>query len=349
MEIPKIYDPKNVEPRWQKRWEELGVYRFRREDEKTPTFVIDTPPPYPSGEFHMGTALNWTYIDIVARYKRMRGFNVLFPQGWDCHGLPTEVQVEKRYGIRKRDLPPEHFRDLCVKLTEENIAHMKEEMRSLGFSQDWTTEYRTMDPTYYGRTQLSFVRLYKKGLIYRGEHPVNWCPRCETAIADAEVEYEDKEGILNYIKFKVSGEDDHLTIATTRPEYLAACVVVAVHPEDERYRKYVGKRLEVPPFGQVVEIIEDQEVDQEFGTGVVMVCTYGDKTDVRWVKRHKLPVIKAVDEQGRMTEASGKYAGMTLEECKKKIIDDIRNAPRARASAGDATRLSRYLPRTSGS
>jgi valyl-tRNA synthetase len=326
MEIPKIYDPKNVELKWQKLWEELGVYRFRREDEKTPTFVIDTPPPYPSGEFHMGTALNWTYIDIVARYKRMRGFNVLFPQGWDCHGLPTEVQVEKRYGIRKRDLPPEHFRELCVKLTEENIAHMKEEMRSLGFSQDWTTEYRTMDPGYYGRTQLSFVQLYKKGLIYRGEHPVNWCPRCETAIADAEVEYEDKEGVLNYIKFKVSGEDDHLTIATTRPEYLAACVVVAVHPEDERYKKYVGKKLEVPPFGQVVEIIEDHEVDPEFGTGVVMVCTYGDKTDVRWVKRHKLPVIKAVDEQGRMTEASGKYVGMGLEECKKKIIDDIRNA-----------------------
>jgi valyl-tRNA synthetase len=324
MEVSKDYNPPDVEPKWQRRWAELGVYRFRREDLKTPTYVIDTPPPYPSGEFHMGTALNWTYFDIVARYKRMRGFNVLFPQGWDCHGLPTEVQVEKSYGIRKGDLPAEKFRGLCIKLTEENIAHMREEMDSLGFSMDWSTEYRTMDPSYYGKTQLSFVQLYKKGLIYRGEHPVNWCPRCETAIADAEVEYEDRETALSYIRFKLAGEDEYLTIATTRPEYLPACVVVAVHPGDERYRKYVGKKLEVPPFGQVVEIIEDHEVDPKFGTGVVMVCTFGDKTDVRWVKRHKLPVVKLVDEKGCMSEAAGKYAGQTLEECKRAIIEDLR-------------------------
>ena len=326
MEITKDYDPFEVEPKWQRRWDELGVYRFRREDMKSPTYVIDTPPPYPSGEFHMGTALNWTYFDIVARYKRMRGFNVLFPQGWDCHGLPTEVQVEKRYGIRKGDLPPERFRELCVKLTEENIAHMREEMNSLGFSIDWSTEYRTMDPSYYGKTQLSFIRLHKKGLIYRGEHPVNWCPRCETAIADAEVEYEEREATLNYIKFRIHGEEGHLTIATTRPEYLHACVVVAVHPEDERHKANVGKKLEVPPFGQVVELIEDREVDPEFGTGVVMVCTFGDKTDVRWVKRHKLPVVRAIDERGRMNEAAGKYAGLTLEECKREVIEDLRKA-----------------------
>jgi len=326
VEVSKDYDPLKVEPRWQKRWEELDLYRFDREDKTKPTYVIDTPPPYPSGEFHMGTALNWTYFDIVARYKRMRGFNVLFPQGWDCHGLPTEVQVEKRYGIRKGDLPPEKFRELCIKLTEENITHMREEMNSLGFSIDWSTEYRTMDPDYYRRTQLSFVQLYKRGLIYRGEHPVNWCPRCETAIADAEVEYEDREAKLSYIKFKLHGEDEYLTIATTRPEYLPACVVVAVYPGDERYGKYVGKKVEVPPFGQVVELIEDREVDPEFGTGVVMVCTFGDKTDVRWVKRHKLPVVKLIDEKGNMSEAAGKYTGMTIEECKSKIVDDLRKA-----------------------
>jgi valyl-tRNA synthetase len=326
MEVPKDYDPLKVEPKWQRKWEELGIYRFRREDLKTPTYVIDTPPPYPSGEFHMGTALNWTYFDIVARYKRMRGYNVFFPQGWDCHGLPTEVQVERRYGIRKGDLPPEKFRELCIKLTEENIAHMREEMRSLGFSIDWTTEYRTMDPSYYRKTQLSFVQLYKKGLIYRGEHPVNWCPRCETAIADAEVEYEEREATLNYIKFKVHGEDDYLVIATTRPEYLHACVVVAVHPADERYQKYVGKKLEVPLFGRVVEVIADREVDPEFGTGVVMVCTFGDKTDVRWVKRHGLPVVKAIDERGRTTEAAGRYAGLMLGECKERVIEDLSEA-----------------------
>ncbi|MGC8817325.1 MAG: valine--tRNA ligase [Candidatus Hadarchaeum sp.] len=326
MEIPKDYDPLSVEPKWQKYWERLGIHRFRRDDYQSPTYVIDTPPPYPSGEFHMGTALNWTYFDIVARYKRMRGFNVLFPQGWDCHGLPTEVQVEKKYGIRKGDLPPDKFRELCVKLTTENIAHMKEEMNSFGFSIDWSTEYRTMDPSYYGKTQLSFVQLYKKGLIYRGEHPVNWCPRCETAIADAEVEYQEKMTTLYYIKFKMADNKETLLIATTRPEYLPACVAVAVHPEDQRYREYVGKKLEVPPLGRSVEIIEDGEVDPNFGTGVVMICTFGDKTDVRWVKRYKLPVINLIDEKGRMTDSAGKYSGITIDEARRSIVEDLRAA-----------------------
>ena len=240
--------------------------------------------------------------------------------------MPTEVQVEKRYGIRKGDLPPERFRELCIELTEKNIAHMREEMNSLGFSIDWTTEYRTMDPSYFGKTQLSFVQLHKKGLIYRGEHPVNWCPRCETAIADAEVEHEEREAMLTYIDFKFVGEERFLTIATTRPEYLPACVVVAVHPDDERYRQHVGKKLEVPPLGQVVELIEDSEVDPEFGTGVVMVCTFGDRADVRWVKRHKLPVVRLIDEGGRMGGAAGKYAGLTIAECKREMIEDLKKS-----------------------
>jgi len=273
----------------------------------------------------MGTALNWTYMDIVARYKRMRGFNVFFPQGWDCHGLPTEVQVEKRYKIKKADLPPEKFRELCVKLTLDNITHMKEEMNSLGFSIDWNTEYRTMDPEYFKKTQISFVRLYKKGLIYRGEHPVNWCPRCETAIADAEVEYEDREATLSYIDFELT-DGKKVTIATTRPEFLPACVVVAVHPNDKRFKGLVGKRIKVPPYEQEVEIIADPDVDPEFGTGVVMVCTFGDKTDVRWVKRHKLPVVKLLDERGRLTEAAGKYKGLGVEEGKQAILEDLKKA-----------------------
>jgi len=183
-----------------------------------------------------------------------------------------------------------------------------------------------MDPSYYRKSQLSFGQLYKDCLIYRGEHPVNWCPRCETAIADAEVEYDDRDSSLNYIKFKIVGENDFLTIATTRPEYLHACVVVAVHPDDERYRKYVGKKLQVPIFGQVVDIIEDREVDPQFGTGVVMICTYGDKTDVRWAKRYKLPVIKAIDERGRMTKAAREYAGLSLAECKELVLKHLKTS-----------------------
>ena len=324
-ELPKDYEPLKVEPKWQREWMEWKIYEFDWSDRTRPTYVIDTPPPYPSGEFHMGTALNCTYMDIVARYKRMRGYNVFFPQGWDCHGLPTEVQVEKKYKIRKSDLPPEKFRELCVKLTLENIEHMKEEMNSLGFSIDWSTEYKTMDPEYYGRTQLSFVKLYKKGVIYRGEHPVNWCPRCETAIADAEVEYEDRETRLYYIDFELVG-GDKITIATTRPEFLPACVAIAVHPSDERYRGLIGKKARVPPLGQEVKIISDPEVDPEFGTGIVMICTFGDKTDVRWVKRHKLSIVKLLDERGKITEAGGPYAGMDIETSRRKIIEDLKKA-----------------------
>ena len=321
--LPKKFDILEVEEKWQKKWEEMGVYRFDWEDKKRTTFSVDTPPPYPSGEFHMGLVLNWTYFDIVARYKRMRGYNVYFPQGWDCHGLPTEVEVERLHKIKKTDLPPDQFRMLCEKLVGKNISAMKKAITNLGCSIDWTTEYKTMDPDYWRRTQLSFVLLYKKGFIYRGTHPVNWCPRCGTAIADAEVEYETRTAQLHYINFKLE-DDGFLTVATTRPELIPACVTVAVSPHDERYKQYVGKKIHVPTTNRTVEVITDDLVDPEFGTGVVMICTYGDKADVKSVAKHKLPVITCIDENGRMTQNAGKYAGMTTEEAKKAIIDDLK-------------------------
>ncbi|MDH5268169.1 MAG: class I tRNA ligase family protein, partial [Candidatus Bathyarchaeota archaeon] len=206
--LPKEFDAIEIEKKWQKKWEEMGVYRFDWKDKARPIFSIDTPPPYPSGEFHMGNVLNWTYFDIVARYRRMMGYNVYFPQGWDCHGLGIEVQVEIENDIRKREIPPDKFRKLCEKLVEKYIAMMKEGVIRLGCSVDWTTEYRTMDPDYWRRTQLSFIILYNKGFMYQGTHPVNWCPRCETAIADAEVDYEEREGTLHYIKFPLENGHD---------------------------------------------------------------------------------------------------------------------------------------------
>ncbi|TET62432.1 valine--tRNA ligase, partial [Candidatus Bathyarchaeota archaeon] len=206
----------------------MGIYRFDWKDRKRPTYVIDTPPPYPSGDFHMGNVLNWTYFDIVARYKRMRGYNVLFPQGWDCHGLPTEVETEKEHNIKKREVPPDHFVKLCEQLTSKYIDVMKDSIKRLAISVDWTTEYKTMNPDFWRRTQLSFILLHKKDLIYQGTYPINWCPRCETAIADAEVEHQTKQGTLYYIKFHLE-DGNHLTIATTRPELLPACVTVAVN------------------------------------------------------------------------------------------------------------------------
>ncbi|RLI31117.1 valine--tRNA ligase [Candidatus Bathyarchaeota archaeon] len=321
--LPKEFDIHEIEKKWQKWWMEQEIYRFDREDKERPTYCIDTPPPYPSGDFHMGNVLNWTYFDIVARYKRMKGYNVCFPQGWDCHGLPTEVRVEKEYGIDRTKVPPDEFRKLCVDFVKRYIKVMKEAIIRLGCSIDWSLEYETMDPDYWRRTQLSFVLLYEKGFIYRGTHPVNWCPRCETAIADAEVEHVSRVGTLHYIKFALK-QGGHIPIATTRPELIPACVAVAVHPEDERYKKLVGAEVVVPIVNRTVRIIEDRDVDPKFGTGAVMICTYGDKADVKSVARHGLPVIQIIDKKGRMTERAGKYAGMTIMEARKAIVEDLK-------------------------
>mgnify|MGYP005837554581 FL=1 len=320
--IPKDYDHKK-ESKWQNKWQKDNIYRFIGNGTK-PGYIIDTPPPYPTGATHMGHVLNWTYIDIIARFKRMQDYDVLFPQGWDCHGLPTEVKVEEIHNIKKGDVPRDEFRKMCVDLTSENIKQMKEQMISLGFSQDWSSEFVTMTPEYMKRTQLSFLKMYHEGLIYRGIHPVNWCPRCETAIAFAEVEYHKNETYLNYLEFPAEEGEEGVLIATTRPELLSACVAVVVHPEDERYKELAGKRLEVPLFGRSVEVITDAEVDPEFGTGAVMICTFGDKTDVLWVNKYDLDIIEAIDEQGIMQDVSGEYCGLSIKECKEKIIEDLK-------------------------
>jgi len=321
--LPKEFDVFTIEEKWRKEWEEMDVYRFDWKDRKRPTFSIDTPPPYPSGEFHMGLVLNWTYFDLLARYKRMRGYNVYFPQGWDCHGLPVEVEVEKKNKIKKTDVPPDQFRKLCMALVNKYIREMKDSITRLGYSIDWSTEYKTMDPDYWRRTQLSYILLYRKGFMYRGTHPVNWCPRCGTAIADAEVEYNTRNARLHYVKFPLE-EGDFLTIATTRPELIPACVTVAVNPKDERYAKFVKRKVKVPVTNRTVEVVTDDLVDPKFGTGVVMICTYGDKADVKSVIKHGLLPILCIDEEGRMTRNAGKYEGMTTEEAKEAIVADLK-------------------------
>ena len=319
-EVSKEYNFRQVEEKWVQSWDS-SIYYFDWESEK-PQYIIDTPPPYPTGNFHIGNALNWCYIDFVARYKRMQGYNVMFPQGWDCHGLPTEVKVEQLNHITKNQVPREEFRRLCEKLTDEAIVRFHQSMGRLGLSIDWSNEYATMKPEYYVKTQTSFVRMYEKGLIYREEHPVNWCPRCGTAIALAEVEYDSRTSTLNYMRFLA--EDGHIEIATSRPELLPACVAVAVNPKDERYQKYIGKTVKVPIFDYDVPVISDPVVDANFGTGFVMICTFGDKQDVRWWMEHHLPLRQAIDRSGRLTEISGPYKGLSVDEAKKKITEDMR-------------------------
>ncbi len=318
-EVSKEYNFSQIEEKWVKSWDS-SVYYFDWESGK-PQYIIDTPPPYPTGNFHIGNALNWCYIDFVARYKRMRGYNVMFPQGWDCHGLPTEVKVEEINHITKNQVPREEFRRLCEKLTEEAIERFHQSMGRLGLSIDWSNEYVTMKPEYYVKTQKSFVRMYNNGLIYREDHPVNWCPRCATAIAFAEVEYDSRTTTLNYMRFAADGGD--IEIATSRPELLPACVAIAVNPEDERYQKYIGKTVRVPLFGYEVPVLSDPVVDLNFGTGVVMICTFGDKQDVRWWLEHHLPLRQAIDRNGLLTEIAGPYSGLSVTETKKKIIEDM--------------------------
>ncbi len=328
-DIPKDYDHKK-ETEWQDKWQNSNLYRFTGDGTK-PNYIIDTPPPYPTGSIHMGHVLNWLYMDLIARYKRMKGFDVMFPQGWDCHGLPTEVKVEETHGIKKSDVSREEFRKLCIELTQGNIQMMKAQMQSLGFSQDWSREFVTMTDEYKNKTQLSFLKMYDQGLIYQAVHPVNWCPRCETAIAFAEVEYQENETFLNYLEFPQVDGEGKVPIATTRPELLSACVAVTVHPDDKRYQDLAGKFVEVPIYGRKVKVITDEDVDPKFGTGAVMICTFGDKTDVSWVNRYGLDVIEAIDEKGNMKEVAGEYAGCTIGECKESIIADLK-------SQGDLTK-----------
>ena len=333
------YDQKAIEKKWQDAWQKMTFYHFDFNSDK-PVYSIDVPPRYASGPLHAGHAVHYTHIDFAARYKRMRGYNVFFPLCFDVNGIPIEERVERKLNITRKDIDRHEFTKLCSEFANKNIKTMTEQFIKLGESMDPTIYYQT-DAEYYRRiTQISFIELYNKGYIYKGEFPVNWCPRCMTAMADAEVQYVERTTQLNTIKFYFTkeqpeqllkyhgiGKDEkgmYVEIATTRPEMLPSCQIVAVHPTDERAPWLVGKTLKVPLFGKELKIVEDEAVDPNFGTGVVMICTIGDKEDLKWVFKYKLPIEMSINEEGRMTEICGKYAGMKIEDARKAVIEDLR-------------------------
>jgi valyl-tRNA synthetase len=315
------YNIKESEEKWREYWAKEKTFEYNFYSDK-PTFSIDTPPRYASGKLHIGHAFHYTHIDFVAKYKKLKGNEVYFPLCFDVNGMPIEVNVEKKYGIRMRDYPREEFVKLCEKFADENIDAMTNQFKLLGVNADPSLYYRTDGEYYRKLTQISFIKMYKKGLIYKGTHPVNWCPRCETAIAESEIVYEERDVDLNEIKFK--GNDFDIIIATTRPELLPACLAIAVNPDDERYSNLVGREVEIPIFGKKVKIIADQDVITDFGTGAEMVCSVGDKDDLKMIHRHSLPFIKSIDESGKLTEIAGKYAGMDSKEARKKIIEELK-------------------------
>ncbi len=315
----------SIEKKWTEYWATHKTYAFDEAGLKNgtlqtghakPIYSIDTPPPFTSGTLHMGHVLSYSYFDFVARYKRMNGFNVFYPQGWDTQGFPTEVKVEKEFGR----LPREEFRKKCMEFSREQLGKMKQQMNEMGFSPDWNYEYITMEPEYHRKVQHSLIEMFKKGVVYRAEYPVFWCPKCASAIAKAELEDQEKQGILYSIKIKIDEKEQ--TIATTRPEYIPACVAIMYHPEDTRYNSLKATKA-ITALGKEVPLLADKDVDKEFGTGLVQVCSFGDKQDVVWINRHKLPTIHVVDQYGKMKN-TGIVDGLKVVEARKKIIEHLK-------------------------
>jgi len=317
------YEAVQAERKWQAVWKERGIYRFDPKSDR-PVYSVDNPPRYTSGSLHLGHATGYSLIDFAARYHRMRGFNVFFPLCFDVNGTPTEVKVEKKYGITKLTVPRQEYVRLCSEFANSFIDEMTRQFEILGESMDPSIYYQTDAPYYRRVTQVTFLKLLERGGVYKGSYPVNWCPSCITALADAEVEYQDNVTKLNYITFKCSETGEDVLIATTRPELLSACQMVAVHPDDASKAWLVGKHLTTPVYGKDVPVVADDKVEPGFGTGTVMICTIGDKTDLEWVMKYSLPLDKAIDEQGRMTALAGKYEGLKVKEAKEAIIADMR-------------------------
>lgn len=323
MEMPKSYDHKKVEQKWQQKWKELGIFDFDVDSEK-PIFSIDTPPRYASGELHMGHAKNYIEFEIMARAMRLLGYEVLFPVGYDDNGLPTERYVEEELGVRREEVGGEEFVRRCKETSESLEEDMTRVFNRIGMSWDWSTFYRTIEDSSVKIAQKSFLDLYEKGELYRDKEPVLWCPYHKTSLAQATVEDKERHTMLNYLYFELE-DGEKIEIATTRPELLPSCVGVFVHPDDERYIDLVGKMAKVPLFDLEVPILEGEEVDPEFGSGIVMVCTFGDSTDVEMWKKYDLPLRISITEDGKMNEMAGEYEGLSIEAAKKAMIQDLKD------------------------
>ncbi len=317
------YDCASIEKRWQEMWRDDAVYRFDPKSDK-PVYSIDNPPRYTSGSLHLGHATGYSLIDFAARYRRMKGYNVFFPLCFDVNGTPIEVKVEKKHHINKLDTPRKEYRKLCSEYANGFIDEMTHHFEILGESMDPSIYYQTDAPYYRRTTQIAFSKLFKQGLVYKANFPVNWCPSCMTALADAEVEYKENVNKLNFIKFQIAGEDGYVLIATTRPELLCTCKCVAVHPDDKEKQHLIGKELITPLYGRHVKVIADPKVQIGYGTGTVMICTIGDKDDLEWVMKYHFEMEKGIDEFGKMTELAGKYAGMPVQEAREAAIADLK-------------------------
>ena len=326
-ELAKTYDPKGLEDRLYQKWLDKGYFHARVNPDKKP-FTIVMPPPNVTGQLHMGHALDNTMQDILIRYKRMQGYEALWQPGTDHAAIATEVKVTnmlKDQGIDKHEIGREEFLKYAWKWKEEYGSRIINQLHKLGASADWERERFTMDEGCSKAVEEVFVKLYEKGWIYKGSRIINWCPKCQTSLSDAEVEHEDQNGFFWHINYPIVGEEGRFVeIATTRPETMLGDTAVAVNPEDERYKDLIGKTLKLPLTDREIPVIADEYVDKEFGTGCVKITPAHDPNDFEVGKRHSLPEINIMNDDATMNELCGKYAGMDRYEARKAMVEDLK-------------------------
>ena len=324
-EMSKTYDPSEIEDRLYQKWLDKKYFHAEVDRSKKP-FTIVMPPPNITGQLHMGHALDNTLQDILIRFKRMQGYEALWQPGTDHASIATEVKVTKKLkaeGIDKAELGREKFLDRVWQWREEYGGRIVSQLKKLGSSADWDRERFTMDEGCSKAVREVFVRLYEKGYIYRGSRIINWCPTCQTSISDAEVEYEDQAGHFWHINYPIVGTDQCIEIATTRPETMLGDTAIAVHPDDERYKDLVGKMVILPIVNKEIPIVADAYVDKEFGTGAVKITPAHDPNDFEVGKRHNLPIINILNDDGTINENGGKYQGMDRYEARKAIVEEL--------------------------
>ncbi len=323
--MEKTYNPE-FEKRIYEFWMRNKCFEAHANPEKEP-FTIMMPPPNITGQLHMGHALDQTVQDILTRFKRMCGYEALWLPGTDHASIATEVKIvekmKKEEGLTKADVGREGFLEHAWAWKEQYGGRIVEQLKRLGSSCDWSKEAFTMDENLSAAVQEAFVRYYDKGLIYRADRIINWCPHCKTAISDAEVEYKEQQSNLWYYRYPVVGEDDYITIATTRPETMLGDTAVAVNPKDEKMAKFVGKMLRLPLTDRIIPVVADDYCEIGFGTGAVKITPAHDPNDFELGLRHNLPVIRVIDDEGKMNENAGKYQGMDRLECRKAVVEDL--------------------------
>jgi valyl-tRNA synthetase len=324
-ELPKAFDHRDVDARWYSFWESIGAFRADPGSGK-PAFSMVLPPPNVTGSLHMGHALNHTMPDIIARWKRMLGYDVLWLPGTDHAGIATQNVVEKQLALEhktRHDLGREAFEARVWEWVKVSHGIITGQMRKLGDSVDWSRERFTLDPGLSRAVRREFVSLYREGLIYRDKYIVNWCPRCRTALSDLEVQHRDSDGKLYFIRYAGVDGGPGVTVATTRPETMLGDTAVAVNPDDERYRHLVGASVVLPVLGRVLPIVADAFVDPAFGTGAVKVTPAHDPNDFAMGQRHALASVSVVDEDGNMTAAAGAYAGQDRFKARKALVEQL--------------------------